>query len=178
MPESTLDALTGCAPPLLRSSSTLLVTSVLTSFLPVYFPLLPSSGHHIRLALTTILPALIEKLNDQKDRISAPARKCVVALGRRCYDSEGAGESSTANGTLKGKEKAGLEGPVAIWERNMSNVLAGKAWRGKVEGITVLEEMRAEMGSKFSLKPWLPVLAELLEDGDSSVRDQAREVSA
>lgn len=58
----------------------------------------------------------------------------------------------------------------------MKDVLVGKGWRGKVEGMKLLLAMRGEKGSRLPLKPWIPVLVDLLEDQDQNVRDQAREV--
>ena len=53
----------------------------------------------------------------------------------------------------------------------------GKGWRGKVEGMKLILGLKGEVGSKMTLKPWLATLVELLEDGDSNVRETAREVS-
>ena len=67
---------------------------------------------------------------------------------------------------------------MAFWERNVKETMGGKGkgWRGKVEGMKLLEAMRVEEGSRLSLKPWLATLADLLEDSDNHVRDQAKEV--
>jgi hypothetical protein len=53
----------------------------------------------------------------------------------------------------------------------------GKGWRGKVEGMKLILGLKGEVGTKMTLKPWLATLVELLEDGDSNVRETAREVS-
>ena len=62
-----------------------------------------------------------------------------------------------------------------MWERTVKEGM-GKGWRGKVEGMKMLLILRGEKGSILPLKPWLGTLVEWLEDGDSNVRDQAREV--
>jgi CLIP-associating protein 1/2 len=53
----------------------------------------------------------------------------------------------------------------------------GKGWRGKVEGMKLILGLKGEVGAKMTLKPWLATLVDLLEDGDSNVRETAREVS-
>lgn len=76
---------------------------------------------------------------------------------------------------MKGKEKESL---VSVWERQVKDgALAGKGWRGKVEGMKILVSLKGELGAKMPLKPWLGSLVEALEDGDSNVRETAREVS-
>lgn len=64
-----------------------------------------------------------------------------------------------------------------MWERSVRDVLGGKGVRGKVEGMKVISSMRAEGKGRLPLKPWIGPLVDLLEDGDGTVRDQAREVS-
>ena len=168
MPSTTLDALTLVIAPLLRSTSHLLIASTLTSFLPFYLPLIPSSPPtHLRLALLQLLPSLLDKLNDPKERTHTAAASCIAILGKRCYETE------AVPGSSKGKEKETL---VGTWERNVKEALAGKGWRSKVEGMKILLMMRAEKESRLPLKPWLAPLVDLLEDGDGNVRDQAREV--
>lgn len=124
-----------------------------------------------------ILPQLLEKLNDPKERTSTAAKECILLLGKKCYEAEPiplAPPASAAGGAGgKGKEKEGL---VNCWERNIKDTLEGKGRRGKVEGMKMILFMKADRGSRMSLKPWLAVLVDLLEDGDGQVRDQAREV--
>ncbi|KAK8865635.1 hypothetical protein IAR55_000780 [Kwoniella newhampshirensis] len=197
LPDAAIDAITLTLPPLVRNSHPLLHSSTLTSLLPFFIPHLPPS--HLRLALLQILPAIIERLNEPKDRIRDAATTNVFLLGKKAYEAEGAPASAstmtatpsasasagtTTNSGLsvksslgqstngKGKEKETLSG---LWERYLKEVMAGKGWRGKVEGMKALVRLRREVGSKMGLKSWLGVLVDLLEDGDGSVRDQARE---
>jgi len=151
----------------LRSTSHLLVTSVLTTFLPIYLPVLPiTPPTHLRLASHHFLPPLLDKLNDPKERTHTAASSNIAVLGRKCYEAE----STPMVG--KGKDKETLAG---MWER-MVKEGQSKGWRGKVEGMKMLLVLRAEKGSRLPLKPWLGTLVDLLEDGDGNVRDQAREV--
>lgn len=176
LPEATLDAITQSLTPLIRSSSQLLVTSVLSHFLTLYIPLLPlAPPRHLQLVLVQLLPALLEKLNDPKERVHSAAAACIAILGKRCYEAEaGAGPSGLgSSASAKGKEKEGL---VGTWERSMKEVLAGKGTRGKLESMKLLASMRGEESTRLPLKPWLAPLVELLEDGDGPVREQAREV--
>ncbi|KAK4684711.1 hypothetical protein P7C73_g5453, partial [Tremellales sp. Uapishka_1] len=172
LPQSTLDALTLLIAPLLRSSSHLLVTSILTSFLPFYLPLLPlNPTSHLRLALHQFLPAGLEKLNDPKERTHKAAAVSVAILGKKSYEAE----PTVANGSApKGKEKESIG---AMWERLLKESLVGKHWRGKVEALKMLQGMREDSSFKLPLKPWLATLVDLLEDGDGNVRDQARETT-
>lgn len=176
LPDSTLDGITLLLCPTLRSTNHLLIQSTLTSALPVFIPHLPTdhAPHlHLRLALVQFLPPLLEKLNDPKEKIAAPARTSIELLGKKCFEAE-AGQPKEA-ASAKGKEKEGL---VAMWERQVKDAaLAGKGWRGKSEGMKLIVSLRLELGNKMSLRPWLATLVELLEDGDSNVRETAREVS-
>lgn len=172
LPLATLDALTLLVSPLLKSTSHLLISAVLTSFIPFFIPFLPASpAAHLQIALHQLLPLLLEKLNDPKERIQSAARTSVALLGKKAYEAEPA--SALGGSTIKGKEK---EGAVGYWERNVKEAMAGKGWRGKVECMKMLLIMRGEDKSRLSLKPWLAPLVDLLEDGDGNVRDQAREV--
>ncbi|ORY28597.1 clasp N terminal-domain-containing protein [Naematelia encephala] len=175
LPETTLDALTLSTAPNLKTQHHLLSASTLTSFLPFYLQLLPiNSSHHIRLAQTSLLPILVEKLNDPKERIHSAAANCIAILGRRCY----AAEPVPLIVAGKGKEEESL---VGYWERSVKEALAGKGWRGKVEGMKMLLRMRGDDQTskdgtaRLPLKPWLASLVDLLEDGDGNVRDTARE---
>jgi CLIP-associating protein 1/2 len=149
----------------------------LTSFLPFFIPHLPASAPsnthaHLRVAVVNFLPALLEKLNDPKEKIASPASTSIALLGKKCFEAE-AGQAKDVS--IKGKEKESL---VGMWERQVKeNALVGKGWRGKVEGMKLILGLKSELGSKMSLKPWLATLVELLEDGDSNVRETAREVS-
>lgn len=172
LPQQTLDALTLSIAPLLKSTSHLLISAVLTSFIPFFIPFIPTTPTtHLQIALHQLLPALLDKLNDPKERVHTTARTGVALLGRKAYEAEPAGLGGS---TIKGKEK---EGPVAYWERLVKEAMGGKGWRGKVECMKMLLIMRGEEKSRLSLKPWLAPLVDLLEDGDGNVRDQAREVS-
>jgi CLIP-associating protein 1/2 len=136
-----------------------------------HLPLALASQNHLRLVLHHFLPPLLEKLNDPKERVSTPARTSIALLGKKCFEAEA---SLPKDPSGKGKEKESL---VNVWERNVKDgALAGKGWRGKVEGMKILVSLKGELGAKMQLKPWLPMLVEALEDGDSNVRETAREV--
>ncbi|WVR05607.1 hypothetical protein IAU60_002628 [Kwoniella sp. DSM 27419] len=170
LPESTIDPLILLLLPLLRSSHPLLLTATLISSLPPFIPLIPlSPTSHLRLAVVQLLPALLEKLNDSKDRVHMAAANLVVSLGQRCFEAE---PYAVPPATAKGKEKESLP---MTWERFLKDTMMGKAPRAKVEAMKVLVRVRAELGARVSLKAWLAPLVDLLEDGDGGVRDQAKE---
>lgn len=174
MPESTLDAVILNLTPSLRSPNHLLVQSTLNSFLPFFLPHLPTEStrlNHLRFALVQFLPPLLEKLNDAKDKLATPARTSLGLLGKKCFEAE-AGVIKDSSG--KGKEKESL---ISMWERHVKDgALAGRGKKGKIEGMKLIVELKGELGAKMGLKPWLATLVELLEDGDASVREVAREV--
>lgn len=178
LPERGIDAITLLVAPFLRSTSHLLVTSTLSGFLPVFLPLVPATctaPPHLRLAVTQLLPGLVEKLNDPKDKISEPAKDLIALLGRKCYEAERAERADpSASAPAKGKEKDSV---AAIWENALKDVLAGRGARAKIGTLKLLLAMRDDKAAKLPLKPWLPSLVNLLEDSDGGVRDQAREVS-
>lgn len=174
LPERTVDAITLLVGPFVRSPAHLLVTSTLTAFLPSFLPLLPvtSTQQHIRLAMSHMLPGLIEKLNDPKDKIHVPARDCIALLGGKAYACESLASSQA--GSSRGKEKDGI---VSQWETAVKDALSGRGARAKLELLKLLLQMRDDPSVKLPLKPWVSSLVNLLEDSDGAVRDQAREVS-
>jgi hypothetical protein len=122
-------------------------------------------------------------MNDAKDRIHAPAVDNTLAIGLTIYNtstksgpesvtSESAGSTST---TLnKGKERETVQ---QMYERLLINTMEGKSPRGKVGGMKVVVGIREKRGA-LSLRPFMPLLAGFLEDGDSAVREGARTVSS
>ncbi|OXG25622.1 protein STU1 [Cryptococcus neoformans] len=186
LPANVIDPFLLILPPLIRTPHSLLLSSVLSSFLPYFLPLIPKHPTtHLRLALLQVLPALLEKLNDAKERIHSAASNAIVILGELSWEAEPPVPASNLNSS--GSLKAGSlssstttkskphETLPHLWERHLKDVLQGKAWRSKVEGMKVLTKVRSKEGAKMGLKAWLGILVDLLEDGDGNVRDQARE---
>ncbi|WVW80419.1 hypothetical protein I302_102400 [Kwoniella bestiolae CBS 10118] len=180
LPESTIDPLILLLPPLIRSSHPLLQSSTLSSFLPFFIPLIPDSPtSHLRLILLQILPALLEKLNDPKERIHSSASNVIFLTGKKCFIAEpplaNSSLGSSAHGPgSKGKEKE-KETLSQTFERCLKDTLNSKSWRSKVESLKILSKLRGELGAKLGLKGWLGVLVDLLEDSDGNVREQAKE---
>lgn len=170
-----MDAITLLVSPFLRSTAHLLISSTLTGFLPPFLPLVPSSPaqSHLRLAMTSMLPGLIEKLNDPKDKFHVPARECLALLGGKAYASESLAPHA---GPSRAKDKD-KDSVVGQWETAVKDALSGRGARGKLEALKLLLQMRSDPATKLPLKPWLASLVNLLEDSDGAVRDQAREVS-
>ncbi|KJE04556.1 protein STU1 [Cryptococcus gattii NT-10] len=186
LPTNIIDPFLLILPPLIRTPHSLLLSSVLSSFLPYFLPLIPKHPTtHLRLALVQILPALLEKLNDAKERIHSAAGNAIVILGELSWEAEPPVPTSNLNisGSLKPGSLSSSTNTKSkphetlphLWERHLKDVLQGKAWRSKVEGMKVLARVRSKEGPKMGLKSWLGILVDLLEDGDGNVRDQARE---
>ncbi|KIR43244.1 protein STU1 [Cryptococcus deuterogattii 99/473] len=186
LPTNIIDPFLLILPPLIRTPHSLLLSSVLSSFLPYFLPLIPKHPTtHLRLALVQVLPALLEKLNDAKERIHSAAGNAIVILGELSWEAEPPVPTSNLNssGSLKpgslssstNTKSKSHETLPHLWERYLKDVLQGKAWRSKVEGMKVLARVRSKEGAKMGLKSWLGILVDLLEDGDGNVRDQARE---
>jgi CLIP-associating protein 1/2 len=170
LPERGVDAITMLVGPFVRSPAHLLVTSTLNSFLPTFLPLIPTApASHVKLALSCMLPGLIEKLNDPKERLSTPARECLGLLGAKVYGSE---SLAASQGPSRVKDKDGV---VSQWETGVKDALSGRAARAKIEILKLLLAMRDDPAVKLPLKPWLASLVNVLEDSDGAVRDQARE---
>jgi hypothetical protein len=74
----------------------------------------------------------------------------------------------------KGKERETVQ---QMYERLLINTMEGKSPRGKVGGMKVVVGIREKRGA-LSLRPFMPLLAGYLEDGDSAVREGARTVSS
>ncbi|ODO07599.1 hypothetical protein L198_01180 [Cryptococcus wingfieldii CBS 7118] len=189
LPESTIDPFLLLLPPLLRTPHSLLLNTVLSTFIPEFLPLIPHQPtSHLRIALLQVFPALAEKLNDAKERVHAAAGNDIFVLGEISWKADpplptssfgpNSGKSALSHGTTS---KLGSSGPKdketlsALWERQMKDVLQGRAKIAKVEAMKVLVKLREAVGGKMGLKGWLSVLVDLLEDGDGTVRDQARE---
>ncbi|OCF56681.1 hypothetical protein L486_05535 [Kwoniella mangroviensis CBS 10435] len=181
IPDPTIDPLILLLPPLIRSSHPLLQISTLTSFLPFFIPLIPdapTSISHLRLVLLQMLPALLEKLNDPKERIHSASSNVIFLIGRKCFIVDpphppSLGSSGAGAGT-KGKEKE-KESLSQTFERMLKDTLNSKMWRPKVESLKILSRLRLELGPKLGLKGWLGILVDLLEDSDGNVREQAKE---
>lgn len=171
LPDRTIDAITLLISPFVRSPSHLLVTSTLSGFLPCFLQLIPVTAPltHLRVAVLSFLPFLMEKLNDPKDKIRDPARECVCLLGIKCYQAD----STSTTASSKGKDKDALS---TTWETAVKDAVGSRGARVKIEVLKVLSKLRSEDGVRLPLKPWLPSLVAMLEDSDGSVRDVAREV--
>ncbi|WVQ71295.1 hypothetical protein IAR50_000822 [Cryptococcus sp. DSM 104548] len=189
LPEPTIDPFLLLLPPLLRTPHSLLLTTLLSTFIPEFLPLIPHQPtSHLRLALLQVFPALAEKLNDPKERVHAAAGNDILALGEISWKADPPLPSSSL-GSASGKftlshsatSNLGSSGPKeketlsALWERQMKDVLQGRTKVAKVEAMKVVVRLREMVGAKMGLRGWLGVLVDLLEDGDGSVRDQARE---
>ncbi|WWD05459.1 hypothetical protein V865_003536 [Kwoniella europaea PYCC6329] len=177
IPDSTIDPLILLLPPLIRSSHPLLQISTLTSFLPFFIPLIqdsPTSLSHLRLVLLQVLPALLEKLNDPKERIHSASSNIIFLIGKKCFVVDPPHPSSLGSSGTKGKEKE-KESLSQTFERMLKDTLNSKMWRPKVESLKILSRLRLELGSKLGLKGWLGILVDLLEDSDGNVREQAKE---
>jgi len=125
----------------------------------------------------TIMSPLLEKMNDVKDRIHLPAVDNVTSIGLAIFGDSKAGAESvisdSASSFGKGKEK---ETPQQTFERLLVNAMEGKSSKGKTGGMKVVVGIR-EKSSALGLRPFMPLLAGFLEDGDSGVREGARGVS-
>lgn len=164
------------------------MTPVLFSLIPAQIKLVAENDgtpqkDRARLLVQTLLSPLLERMNDAKDRVHTPAVDNVVALGLAIYStptkfgsesvtSDSAGSTTT---TLnKGKERETVQ---QMYERLLINTMEGKSPRGKVGGMKVVVGIREKRGA-LSLRPFMPLLAGYLEDGDSAVREGARTVSS
>ena len=169
-----IDAINGLIPTLIASHSHLLYQSTLTSLLPTYLPhLAPLGLEKVRSTAVAILPSLFDKLSDGKDRVSKPAEEALVRFAQTCLADTPLSSSATLTSSGRGKEK---ESPAQIYERLLTDVLAGKNPRGKVGVMRVLVGVRAQSRT-IGLKALLPSLVAALEDGDGSVREEAKSVS-
>ncbi|GHJ86862.1 hypothetical protein NliqN6_3264 [Naganishia liquefaciens] len=166
-----IDAINGLIPTLIASHSHLLYQSTLTSLLPTYLPhLAPLGLEKVRSTAVAILPSLFDKLSDGKDRVSKPAEEALVRFAQTCLADTPLSSSATLTSSGRGKEK---ESPAQIYERLLTDVLAGKNPRGKVGVMRVLVGVRAQSRT-IGLKALLPSLVAALEDGDGSVREEAK----
>jgi CLIP-associating protein 1/2 len=171
---TAVDAINGIVPTLIASHSHLLYQSTLTSLIPIYLPLiLPHGVDKLRVATSSLLPPLFEKLSDGKDRISKPAEEALIRFAQLILSDPSSSASSNLSSSGRGKEK---ESAIQIYERLLAGVLEGKNPRGKVGAMRVLVGVRVESRT-LGLKALLPLLVALLEDGDGSVRDEAKSVS-
>ncbi len=78
----------------------------------------------LRLALTTILPLVMERLGD-KDRVQARARDSIALLGGYSLKLGGASVA-----TSRSRDGKGPEAPNAIFDRLLKELgLASKTWK-------------------------------------------------
>jgi hypothetical protein len=126
------------------------------------------------------MPPLLEKLNDAKERVHKPAESCLIDLGNAVFRKPSSSTSNTnlssstgSVSTGKGKEK---ETSVQMYERILVSAFEAKGSRSKVGGMRVLCGVRQQTRG-LGLKMFLPLLVAMLEDGDGSVREEAKSVS-
>lgn len=148
-----------------------------------------------------MLPTILEKTGDQKERVRDAARKALVALGRAAQAVSTSSHGSSLS--TKGKE---METPLAIFERifrdnglgakfarvkeqvsaSLSLCIYGgglsrcglttlltRMWTGYVQSTLALQALR-QAAEKFPVRPFLPALVDSLSDADASVREASR----
>ncbi|KAJ9114256.1 hypothetical protein QFC22_005708 [Naganishia vaughanmartiniae] len=132
----------------------------------------------LRVAVHQIMPPLLEKLNDAKERVHKPAESCLIDLGNVVFRKPSSSSTSSSNlssstgsvATGKGKEK---ETSAQMYERILVSAFEAKGSRSKVGGMRVLCGVRQQTRT-LGLKIFLPLLVGMLEDGDGSVREEAK----
>lgn len=181
LPYASLDALILLCPTLLSHHSHLVYTSALTTFVPALLRChLPSDK--LKLMAQTSGPALVEKMNDAKERIHKPAEDCLITLVEQAF-AQHAASSSAANASQanaaggaagKGKQQ---EDAAAIGERLLRDALTARSSRIKLGAMKACVQLKRQCRGAMSLRPFLPLLVENLEDADGAVREAAKEVS-
>lgn len=132
--------------------------------------ILPSTVAHVRAAVNHLMPILVEKLGDQKERVREATRKALTQLGHSAFIVSP--PADTAPGARKGKE---VETPLMIYERLMKdNALGAKAARIKEQATQILPALKHATQDRFPVRLLLPALVTLLSDADPSVREGSR----
>ncbi len=176
IPSTCFSAITLSIPPLLKSTNHLLQQAVLIQLLPYYLPHLPARPlEHLRLAVHQLLSGLIEKMHEAKEKVHVPAEQNLVILGTLCYkaDDHHAHADSATSSSHKGKERETLG---QVFETKLKEAMAAKGPRSKLGALKILLGIR-DSHAGLSLRPYMPLLVELLQDSDGTVREVARSVS-
>lgn len=173
-----MDALTTLLPTLIASHSHLLYTSTL-DLLPAFLPLLRANTDGLRAGTTAIVPALLDKVADGKERVYRPAEEALVRFGMELFahhpSSAGGALSSSGRGRERDPPASASASAAQVWERLLLGTLEGKLARAKVGVMRVLVGVRSGTRN-VGLKAWLPAFVAGLEDSDGTVRDEARTV--
>ncbi|CAD6911776.1 unnamed protein product [Tilletia controversa] len=131
---------------------------------------LPSTITHVRAAVNHLMPILIEKLGDQKERVREASRKALTQLGSSAFIVSPPADPNAAG--RKGKE---LETPLMVFERLMrDNALGAKAARIKEQATLILPALKIATEDRFPVRLLLASLVNLLSDADPSVREGSR----
>lgn len=180
LPYSSLDALILLCPTLLTHHSHLVYTCALTTYVPTLLKC-RLLGEKLKLIAQTSGPALVEKLNDAKERIHRPAEDCLITLLEQAFSQHvlaatgsQANPAASAAATAKGKQQ---EDAAAICERILRDALTARSARIKLGAMKVSVQVKTQCRGAMSLRPFLPLLVENLEDADGAVREAAKEVS-
>ncbi|KAE8269225.1 hypothetical protein A4X09_0g3129 [Tilletia walkeri] len=129
---------------------------------------LPSTVTHVRAAVNHLMPILIEKLGDQKERVREISRRALTQLGSSAFIVSPPPDPNAR----KGKE---LETPLMIFERLMrDNAMGAKAPRIKEQATLILPALKLATEDRFPVRLLLPSLVTLLSDADPSVREGSR----
>ncbi|CAE6430854.1 unnamed protein product [Rhizoctonia solani] len=160
----------------LRTANQHLTTPTLL-LLPALFRHIASNPshlqHEIRLAFTSFLPSggVFDRLGDVRDRARDAAKTAIVSIASLAVPHGSFSQSAS----FRGKDMhRGQETPMMIFEKAFrENGFGNKVARVREQSIQCLVVIR-ETYPKFPLRPYVTPSVELLEDGDGSVRDAAR----
>ncbi len=134
------------------------------------------------LATKVLVPGIWEKVCDAKERVHKPAEECLIILGRMVYRQDAS--TLSASSASSSSSHTSLSAAQDNFLANLLNHLSSnRSSRSKIGAMRVLKDVRSEEGDGkdgngkgLGLKGVLPSLVTLLEDGDGSVREGAREV--
>lgn len=149
-----------------------LVSAKALSLLPVYVDKLTTGHdahrvHHVRYALQTLVPVLVEKLIDHREKTRDAAKALLVQLGKAASAVTSAGTSST-------HQKGQSETPFALFERLITEAgMLSKVAKIKEQTTVLLQTLRDSI-ERFPLRPFLSSLVDHLSDADPGVREASR----
>lgn len=120
-------------------------------------------AHRARLIVQAVLPGLLDRMGDPKERVHAPALESVQSLGSLVLSS------SESNGDTENAKEPTVE----IYQRLVLAVMespkqSARSKRSCLELVTFLRNLSTP--TVFPLRPLIPVLVKYLEDTDAGVR--------
>ncbi|PWN20333.1 hypothetical protein BCV69DRAFT_312929 [Microstroma glucosiphilum] len=129
----------------------------------------PKGVQHVKTAINSLMPTVLEKAGDGREKTREMAGKALEELGKAAID----GSRATLGHSISHKTRE-IESPLNAFERLLCDTgLMAKSAKIKEQSCKVLPPLRSYQ-AKLPIKAFLSPLVEILSDADPHCREAAR----